>query len=123
MDNINLIELLINTASKSNMAHKHGCVIMYRNKVISTGYNYYKISNGNIYKNNDNIYESNKYSIHAEKDAIQKVKNKSIFKFCKIYIIRIKNSCNNYNINSYIKSNRSHFDKGDNKKLEYIIKL
>ena len=29
MDNINLIELLINTASKSNMAHKHGCVIMF----------------------------------------------------------------------------------------------
>ncbi len=36
------------------------------------------------------FYEPNKYSCHAEKDAIIKVKNKNILKNCKIYIGRIK---------------------------------
>ncbi len=36
------------------------------------------------------FYEPNKYSTHAEKDAIQKVKNKNILKDCKIYIIKLK---------------------------------
>ncbi len=38
------------------------------------------------------FYEANKYTCHAEKDAIVKVKNKSILKDCKIYIGRIKNN-------------------------------
>jgi cytidine deaminase len=39
------------------------------------------------------FYEAKKYSVHAEKSAIMKVKNKHILKFCKIYIIKIKNNC------------------------------
>ena len=90
MDNIS--ELLIKTALKSNMHHKHGSIIIYRNKILSTGYNYYNLLNGKIYNNNNNNnYELNKYSIHAEKDAISKIKNKNILKYCKIYVIRIKN--------------------------------
>jgi tRNA(Arg) A34 adenosine deaminase TadA len=38
------------------------------------------------------FYEPNKYSTHAEKDAIRKIKNKSILKKCKIYIIKVKNN-------------------------------
>jgi cytidine deaminase len=37
------------------------------------------------------FYESYKFSTHAEKDAIKKVKDKNILKKCKIYIIKIKN--------------------------------
>lgn len=37
------------------------------------------------------FYEAYKYSQHAEKDAIQKVRNKNILKKCKIYIIKVKN--------------------------------
>jgi uncharacterized LabA/DUF88 family protein len=95
MYDFDLLELLITTALKSNMTHKHACVIKYRNKIISTGYNYYKLWNGKIYNNKINDYETNKYSIHAEKDAIQKIKDKSILRDCKIYIIRIKN-CNEF---------------------------
>ena len=58
MDNIS--ELLIKTALKSNMHHKHGSIIIYRNKILSTGYNYYNLLNGKIY-NNNNYYELNKY--------------------------------------------------------------
>ena len=36
------------------------------------------------------FYEPNKYSCHAERDAIIKVSNKHILKECKIYIGRIK---------------------------------
>ena len=97
MHNIDLIKLLIDTALKSNMIHRHGCVILYRNKVLSTGYNYYKISDSKIYNNYTSDYQANKYSIHAEKNAIQKIKNKNILKDCKIYIIRIKNSYNYHN--------------------------
>ena len=89
MYDIELINLLTTTAMKSNMTHKYGCAIIFRNKIISTGYNYYKLYNGKIY-NNLCSYEQNKYSIHAEKDAIQKIKNKTILKDCKIYIIKIK---------------------------------
>lgn len=35
------------------------------------------------------FYELNKYSIHAENDAIRKIKNKNILKDCKIYIGKI----------------------------------
>jgi cytidine deaminase len=38
------------------------------------------------------FYESSKYSQHAEKDAIQKIRNKNILKICKIYIIKVTNN-------------------------------
>lgn len=38
------------------------------------------------------FYEAYKYSVHAEKDAIMKIKDKNILKKCKIYIIKIKNN-------------------------------
>lgn len=38
----NISQLLYTLALKSNLAHKYGCVIVHRNKVIATGYNRYK---------------------------------------------------------------------------------
>ena len=90
-----ITDILKNTALKSNMIHKHACLITYRNKILTTGYNHYKIWNGKIYNDNYGNYESNKYSIHAEKDAIQKIKNKNILKYCKIYVIRITDNIDN----------------------------
>jgi deoxycytidylate deaminase len=89
-------ELLIKTANKSTMNTKYVCIITYRDKIISLGYNYFK----NKVKENlsNNIYECNKYSIHAEKNAIMQIKNKDILKYCKIYIIKIKKD----NINKYL---------------------
>ncbi len=85
--NYNLEAILINTALKSNLASKYACAITYRDKIISLGFNSYKPHN--TYNNN---YESNKHSVHAEKDAIRKVKNKNILKDCKIYIIKLRNN-------------------------------
>jgi deoxycytidylate deaminase len=65
-------------ALKSNMLQKHGAVIVYKNKIIATGYN--EICN----------YMNNNYSIHAEVSAISKLfYNKKILEFCDIYVVRI----------------------------------
>jgi deoxycytidylate deaminase len=91
---IDLDTLLVKTALKSNMQHKHACAITYHNKIISIGYNRYNLNFKNIYDYNNNCYQHNKYSIHAERDAIMKIKDKSILKYCKIYSIRINNELN-----------------------------
>lgn len=68
-------------ASKSTMSHKHGCVIVKNGDIISTGINKYI-----------NYFE-HQYSIHAEVDAINKIKRKGK-KFlinCDVYIVRISN--------------------------------
>ena len=38
------------------------------------------------------FYETNKYSVHAEKSAIMKIKNKNILSECNIYIGKIINN-------------------------------
>ena len=38
------------------------------------------------------FYEAYKYGIHAEKSAIMSVKNKSVLKHSKIYIIKLNNN-------------------------------
>ncbi len=89
-----LESLLIKTALKSNMQHKHACAITFHNKIISIGYNRYNLNYKDIYSCNCCEYKHNKYSIHAEKDAIMKIKDKNILKDCRIYIIRINNNLN-----------------------------
>ena len=82
-DTQHFIDIAKNCAMKSNMSHKHGCVIVYRNTVLSSGYNYY-------------INFANKYSVHAELDAIHKVKNKyKVLPHCELYVVRISNLSNN----------------------------
>jgi deoxycytidylate deaminase len=34
------MELAINQAKKSSMKHRYGAILLHRNKVISSGYNY-----------------------------------------------------------------------------------
>ena len=65
-------------ALKSNMLQKHGAVIVYKNKIIASGYN--EICN----------YMNANYSIHAEVAAISKLfYNKKILEFCDIYVVRV----------------------------------
>jgi len=88
--NANYLEdILISTALKSNMTSKYACVILYRNKIISTGYNTFKPHSNNYIHEK---YEANKHSIHAERNAIRQVKDKHILKYCRIYIIKMKNN-------------------------------
>ena len=63
-------------ADKSPMyPHKHGAIIVYRDKIIASGYNYYV----------------GDFSVHAEVSAISKIKKKDkhILSDCDIYVVRI----------------------------------
>lgn len=82
-------EFLSIAAKKSTVHSKFVAIIMFRNKVISTGFNSVKdISSKNCYEK----YEPNKHSIHAERDAIMKVKNKAILNKCRIIIYKLTHS-------------------------------
>lgn len=65
-------------ALKSNMQQKHGAVVVYKNKIIASGYN----------ERCDYMYEN--YSIHAEVAAISKLfHNKKLLELCDIYVVRV----------------------------------
>jgi cytidine deaminase len=84
-----ITEFLTLAAKKSTVHSKFVAIIMYRNKVISTGFNYVKdISSKNSFEK----YEPNKHSVHAERDAIMKVKNKAILNKCRIIIYKLTHS-------------------------------
>ena len=69
--------LVIKQAMKSPMKKKYGAILMYRNKIISVGYNYDTHISTKKYTSD---YLPNVYSIHAEQDCINKVKNKTLLK-------------------------------------------
>jgi tRNA(Arg) A34 adenosine deaminase TadA len=71
-----IIDNAIIEAKKSNMSQKHGCVIVSKNKIIARGFNTSYMD----------------YSVHAEQDAVNKLKgkiSKADIKNCKLYVIRI----------------------------------
>jgi deoxycytidylate deaminase len=84
-----ILETLVRVAEKSNMKHRHGSCIVYRNKIISTGYNY-----NNKLSGLSEYYSSNKFSTHAEKDAIKKIKDAKILSKSIIYVIRLQSDQN-----------------------------
>ena len=67
-------------ALKSSMTHKHGCVIVKDNVILSTGFNHQYLTKMN-----------NLYSIHAEIEAIKKLKkfNITIKEKVEMYVVRI----------------------------------
>jgi deoxycytidylate deaminase len=70
------LKIAAEIAKKSTMTQKHGCVIVYKKQVIATGYN-----------TMPNMFN---HSLHAEINAIKKVKNRRyILKDCDLYIVRI----------------------------------
>lgn len=65
-------------AMKSAMTHKHGCVIVYCGEIIAEGYNHFF------------THMCHNYSIHAEVDAINKVKKlRYLLPECEMYVVRI----------------------------------
>jgi len=65
-------------ALKSNMQQKHGAVVVYKNKILATGYN----------ERCDHMSEN--FSIHAEIAAISKLfYNKKLLESCDIYVVRV----------------------------------
>ena len=64
------------------MQHRHGAVIVYRNKILAYGYNHMIWNNRNCF-----------YARHAEVDALLDFKkrkiDRKILKDCTMYVIRI----------------------------------
>lgn len=70
---------------KSSMLHRHGCVIVYNDKeIVAEGYNHMR-----------NHSLENMFSIHAEIDAVNKLRqiaktrSKDFIDKCKLYVVRI----------------------------------
>jgi deoxycytidylate deaminase len=68
----------VKMAKKSTMEHKHGAVIVHNNEIIATGFNFRQ------------YYMCHGFSIHAEVDALTKVKGrKNILSEAELYVARI----------------------------------
>lgn len=71
-----LIEIAIKEAKRSPMNQKHGCVVVHNNRIVASAHNHMPPMFNN--------------SVHAEVDALKKVKHKSsLLKECDLYIVRI----------------------------------
>lgn len=73
----------VQLAGKSNVNHKHGCVIVDRRtkEIISYGFNY-------DYKNHVNVS-----SLHAEMAAIRNANKRCLARNeCEMYVVRLRNS-------------------------------
>lgn len=79
----------IRAASKSGMTHKHGCVIVIDDEIISEGYNHFFTK------------MCHKYSIHAEVDALnkarKKTRSKNVLADAELYVVRVgRDGCLKY---------------------------
>nr|QOI90435.1 hypothetical protein HWQ62_00299 [Pyramimonas orientalis virus] len=76
LKNETFLKIAAEVAKKSTMTQKHGCIIVHKKQVIATGYN----TMPSMFQN----------SLHAEINAINKLKNKQyVLKDCDLYIVRI----------------------------------
>lgn len=97
---LNLMEMCVEAAKKSNMRSKHGCVIVdSKGQLISSGYNKIRCIG---YKHIEDISmrEQKRFSSHAEETAIKNV-NRQKLKGAKLYVVRWgSNNTNPYFMNS-----------------------
>ena len=103
------IEDAIQNAEKSSLKiANHGAVVIYRGKVVGNGYNKYCV---------ENVNKVNRWSVHAEVDAIndalRKISRENLKKSVLIVVRKMKgndeNNDNEYNINQYTKKDK-HMD-------------
>jgi deoxycytidylate deaminase len=83
---MNINEQLYSIAMKSNQRAKYAAIIIHRNRVVGIGYNFLISNSSNV---SQQIYETYKHSIHAERNAIMNVKDKTILPFSKIIIVKL----------------------------------
>ena len=107
----------IDIAQHSNLTHKHGCIIVYNNEIISAGHNYKEKKLNNL------------CSVHAEISALKNVKKKLIPK-CELYVVRLGPNEKNYNLKeecNYLKYSKpcsvctEYLNKFNIKKVFYSI--
>jgi deoxycytidylate deaminase len=82
-------------AQRSNLTHKHGCIIVKKNEIVSSGFNF-KLQNyhttiptfsASTFKARAN---ESCFSVHAEVSTIKKAK-KIDLRQCDMYVVRISN--------------------------------
>lgn len=74
----NFVNMCQCLAQKSEMTHRHGCVIVYANKIVAHGWNQFS----------ESLVDS--MSVHAEISAINQVRKKRIpLDMCDMYVVRI----------------------------------
>ncbi len=72
------VDTAILEAQKSSMEHRHGCVIVYKNKILLSTHNY------RVY------FFSHGFSVHAEVEAIRRLRNLNVDpKECTMIIVRL----------------------------------
>jgi len=78
-EQIEYFEKASEIAKLSNCNHKHGAILVYKNKIISYGYNYLT------------PYLKASLSTHAETDCILNIKktNRDILQYCDLYVVRL----------------------------------
>ena len=75
-----LITAAMFEALKSNMYHKHGAIIIHRNKIIGRGHNY---------AIGERRMKNGRWSVHAEINAIYDCKDHSVISEATLYVVRI----------------------------------
>ncbi len=83
---MDVFERAINEAKKSVMNHRHGCVIVKDGEIVATGHNRMM-----------DFMSHTLLSIHAECDAIRKIKSKGkkYMEQCSLVVVRIGQPDNN----------------------------
>lgn len=99
------IKMCINLALRSDLTHKHGCVIVKDDVIVSSGFNHKSCDksyyDGSIRANSRNRVNNDKnrpqkcvYSTHAEMAAIKGAKKKNLCD-SDMYVVRIGPKCCN----------------------------
>ena len=81
--NLLIFEQLKEVAKKGSLKSKHAAAVVFKNKIVSIGYNY------QIPKN------KGYYTVHAERAALMKC-NQKLLKGSSLYVIRINKKGNRY---------------------------
>lgn len=64
-------------AYRSNLTQRHGCVVVLNDEIISVGFNH------------THVHLYHKYSLHAEVDALRKIKRNVDLSNAELYVVRI----------------------------------
>jgi len=103
----NLIDEAILVAEKSTLnVANHGAIVVYRGKIVGRGYNKYCV---------ENVNKVNRWSIHAEVDAInnalRKISKDDLTKSTLIVVRKLKDGTQIENNKTLTKSSKLFFDE------------
>lgn len=77
------MSIAMDEAARSPHKYKHGCIIVKNGKILSKGHNHFK--KGKF---------STKLSTHAEIDAINKLRDKTLLRGADLYVVRLGSDSN-----------------------------